>query len=82
MAEVGDRAPDFTAKTDGGGEITLRAEFRDEAKRCAEELGFRALKLQPQYQAQEKRLNELVGLINQHAKTINQHAKVINDALS
>ena len=27
------------------------AEFRDEVKRCAEELGFRALKLQPQYQA-------------------------------
>lgn len=26
------------------------AEFRDEVKRCAEELGFRALKLQPQYQ--------------------------------
>ncbi|MGH9631104.1 MAG: amidohydrolase family protein, partial [Bryobacteraceae bacterium] len=25
--------------------------FRDEVKRCAEELGFRALKLQPQYQA-------------------------------
>lgn len=25
-------------------------EFRDEVKRCAEELGFRALKLQPQYQ--------------------------------
>ena len=27
------------------------AEFRDEIRRCAEELGFRALKLQPQYQA-------------------------------
>jgi len=26
-------------------------EFRDELKRCAQELGFRALKLQPQYQA-------------------------------
>jgi predicted TIM-barrel fold metal-dependent hydrolase len=26
-------------------------EFRDEIRRCAEELGFRALKLQPQYQA-------------------------------
>jgi len=26
-------------------------EFRDEVRRCAEELGFRALKLQPQYQA-------------------------------
>lgn len=26
-------------------------DFRDEVKRCAEELGFRALKLQPQYQA-------------------------------
>lgn len=26
-------------------------EFRDEVKRCAEELGFRAVKLQPQYQA-------------------------------
>jgi predicted TIM-barrel fold metal-dependent hydrolase len=26
------------------------AAFRDEVKRCAEELGFRALKLQPQYQ--------------------------------
>lgn len=25
--------------------------FRDEVKRCAEELGFRAIKLQPQYQA-------------------------------
>jgi uncharacterized protein len=29
----------------------LEQEFRDEVKRCAEELGFRALKLQPQYQA-------------------------------
>ncbi|MBM3748645.1 MAG: hypothetical protein FJW34_22955 [Acidobacteria bacterium] len=27
------------------------AEFRQEVRRCAEELGFRALKLQPQYQA-------------------------------
>ena len=27
-----------------------RAEFLDEMRRCAEELGFRALKLQPQYQ--------------------------------
>lgn len=27
------------------------AEFRDEVRRCAEELGFRAIKLQPQYQA-------------------------------
>ncbi len=27
------------------------AEFRDEVRRCAEELGLRALKLQPQYQA-------------------------------
>jgi predicted TIM-barrel fold metal-dependent hydrolase len=27
------------------------AQFRSEVKRCAEELGFRALKLQPQYQA-------------------------------
>lgn len=27
------------------------ARFRDEVKRCAEELGFRAIKLQPQYQA-------------------------------
>jgi uncharacterized protein len=26
-----------------------RAEFNDEVRRCAEELGFRALKLQPQY---------------------------------
>jgi hypothetical protein len=26
-------------------------DFRDEVRRCAEELGFRALKLQPQYQA-------------------------------
>jgi predicted TIM-barrel fold metal-dependent hydrolase len=26
-------------------------EFRDEVRRCAEELGFRAIKLQPQYQA-------------------------------
>lgn len=26
-------------------------EFRDEIRRCAEELGFRAIKLQPQYQA-------------------------------
>ena len=28
-----------------------RQEFDDEVRRCAEELGFRALKLQPQYQA-------------------------------
>ena len=28
-----------------------RAEFRDEVKRCVEELGFRAIKLQPQYHA-------------------------------
>jgi predicted TIM-barrel fold metal-dependent hydrolase len=28
-----------------------RARFDDEVRRCAEELGFRALKLQPQYQA-------------------------------
>ncbi len=27
------------------------SDFRDEVRRCAEELGFRALKLQPQYQA-------------------------------
>lgn len=27
-----------------------RAEFNDEVRRCTEELGFRALKLQPQYQ--------------------------------
>jgi predicted TIM-barrel fold metal-dependent hydrolase len=33
------------------------AEFRNEVRRCAEELGFRALKLQPQYQA----LNPISG---------------------
>jgi predicted TIM-barrel fold metal-dependent hydrolase len=30
--------------------FVARDEFRDEVRRCVEELGFRALKLQPQYQ--------------------------------
>ena len=51
-------------------------EFRDELRRCADELGFRALKLQPQYQALNPvspRSDFLFGAALEHKLTLVVH---------